>query len=255
MTTIDINGDLGESYGNFRVGDDERLMQVITSANIACGFHAGDFNVMNTTVDLAKQHDVAIGAHPGLPDIFGFGRRRMDISAEEAHHLVTYQLGALAAFTKLHGTRLHHVKPHGALYNMAAKDRQLADAVARAVRDFDPQLKLVGLCNSALVEAGHDVGLPVLEEAFADRTYTEEGQLTPRSEPNAVLEDQRHMEQQVLKMVEHGQVTTSSGHTIALKPDTICFHGDGAEAFENVRYIRRILGKKGISISPAGGKI
>src|SRR5690625_2614698 len=183
--TIDINCDMGESFGAWKMGNDEDVLPYVTSANIACGFHAGDPGTMRRTVAAALQHNVAIGAHPGLPDLVGFGRRTMDVSAQDVYDLVVVQVGALAAVAASQGARLHHVKAHGALYNMAANDPQLATAVAEAVKSVDPQLVLFGLAGSHQVEAGRKAGLKVAQEVFADRTYQDNGLLTPRWEPDA----------------------------------------------------------------------
>lgn len=252
MTRIDINADLGESYGAFQVGEDEKLLQVISSANIACGFHAGDYNVMDSTIQLAKEQGVAIGAHPGFPDVFGFGRRDMSMSPEEIYRAMVYQLGAISGYCRVHDVQLSHVKPHGALYNMAAKQKEVAEAIAKAVFDFDSSLILYGLCNSLLLNEGKRLGLSVAAEAFADRTYTEEGLLTPRTQDYAVLTTQEEIEKQVLNMVENGHVTTSSGKNIDLKPDTICFHGDGLAAFVHAGHMKRVLEEKGITVQSVG---
>ena len=188
MKSIDLNCDLGESFGAWRMGDDAALLPLISSANIACGFHGGDPQIMARTVALAIEHDVAIGAHVSLPDLQGFGRREMRISTGEAHAMTLYQLGALHAFTRAAGTRLTHVKPHGALYNMAARDRALADAIADAVHQFDPTMRLVGLAGSALIDAGRTAGLSVAAEGFADRRYRADGSLQPRDESGAVID-------------------------------------------------------------------
>ena len=187
LTTIDLNSDLGESFGRWTLGSDAELMKVITSANVACGYHAGDPGVMRATVRLARDAGVAVGAHPGLPDLAGFGRRNMAVSAEEVEDMVLYQVGALAAIAASEGVRLQHVKPHGALYNMAVKDRGLADAIARAVRAFDAGLVLFALPGSGLEQAGCDAGLRVAREGFADRAYEADGSLTPRTRPGAVI--------------------------------------------------------------------
>ena len=195
---IDINADVGESFGLFQIGEDEELFKVITSANIACGFHAGDFTVMNRTVQEAKKNNLSIGAHPGFPDIQGFGRRNIVMSPQEIYEMVIYQIGALKAFCQLHHMKLTHVKPHGALYNMACKDSSIAKAIALAVMDTEPHAILYGLCNSRLIEAGKEVGLKTANEAFADRRYTDEGYLVGRNEPNSVLTTEEEIVDQVL---------------------------------------------------------
>src|ERR1700759_134655 len=187
MTTIDLNCDMGESFGAWTMGQDDAVLAHVTSANIACGFHAGDPSPMRRTVAAAAKHGVAIGAHPSLPDLAGFGRREMRVSPDETYAMTLYQIGALAAVARVAGAALHHVKPHGALYNMAAKDRALADAIANAVHDFDASLILVGLADSELTRAGNAIGLAVAHEAFADRRYEADGSLTPRREADAVI--------------------------------------------------------------------
>jgi UPF0271 protein len=249
MTSIDLNCDMGESYGAWRMGQDAQVMPWITSANIACGFHAGDFSTMQQTVALARQHDVAIGAHVSLPDRQGFGRREMKLSPAEAYALTLYQIGALAAFARAAGTRVAHVKPHGALYNMAAKDRALADAVARAMHDFDPTLILVGLANSELPRAGAALGLRVAHEAFADRRYEAQGSLTPRREPDAVIEDVETAVAQAVKIATKGKVDIRTGGMLELHADTICVHGDRPDAGTFAQRLRRALENAGASVA------
>jgi UPF0271 protein len=230
VPTIDLNCDMGESFGAWRMGADAEVMPWITSANIACGFHAGDFSTMQHTVALAQKHGVAIGAHVSLPDLQGFGRRELRVSPTEAYAMTLYQIGALAAFTVAAGTRVVHVKPHGALYNMAAKDAALSDAIARAVRDFDDKLILVGLAGSELPRAGAAAGLRVAHEAFADRRYQPDGSLTPRSQPNAVIQDIDAAVAQAVQIAASGKVETRDGKIIDIRADTICVHGDRANA-------------------------
>jgi len=189
MKTLDLNCDMGEGFGAWKMGDDKALLDYVTSANIACGFHAGDPGTIHRTVKLALQKGVAVGAHPSLPDLLGFGRRRMNVSATEAYDMVLFQIGAVAGFATACGGRLAHVKPHGALYNMAAKDRPLAQAIAQAVKDFDPRLVLFGLSGSELVRAGEQAGLKTASEVFADRTYQPDGSLTPRTQADAIIHD------------------------------------------------------------------
>ncbi|NMH70271.1 5-oxoprolinase subunit PxpA [Bacillus sp. RO3] len=227
---IDLNCDLGESFGTYTIGKDEEMMKFVSSVNIACGYHAGDPLVMKKTVTHALENNVKIGAHPGLPDLQGFGRRIMKVTPEEAYALVQYQIGALLGFTKAQGGSLSHVKPHGALYNMAAKDPVLAGSIARAVYDLDPGLTLFGLSQSELTKAGEEIGLKVAHEVFADRTYQSDGSLTPRSHANAVLHDEQEVEEQVLRMVDKQEVVTADGEVISIKADTICLHGDNTAA-------------------------
>ena len=228
--TVDLNCDMGESYGSYLIGNDEAIFPYITSANIACGFHAGDPAVMKKTVKLALKYNVAVGAHPGLPDLQGFGRREMAISAEEAYDMVVYQIGALAAFVQSEGGMLRHVKPHGALYNMAATDKTLAEAIAEAVYKVNPMLVLYGLSGSELIKAGSKIGLRVANEVFADRTYQDNGNLTSRKSANALITDEEVAAAQCLRMVKEGLISTTNGIDIAIKADTICLHGDGEHA-------------------------
>ncbi|MGM7636038.1 5-oxoprolinase subunit PxpA [Bacillus sp. Hm123] len=245
---VDINCDLGESFGAYRMGTDEEIMPFITSANIACGFHAGDPVVMRQTVKLALKHGVAIGAHPGFPDLVGFGRRPMELSIEEAYTSVLYQLGALSAFIQAEGGKLHHVKPHGALYNMAAKDKELAEAIVQAIADFDASLILYGLSGSELIKAGKEAGLKVAEEVFVDRTYQTDGSLTSRRDPQAFIATDEEAVQQALRMVQEGKVQAVTGETIDISAHTICIHGDGPHALIFASYIRKELENRGIII-------
>lgn len=245
---IDLNCDLGEAFGNYSFGGDKDIIPLITSANIACGFHAGDENVMNETIQLAKENNVGIGAHPGLPDLQGFGRRKMDIKPKEIYNLVVYQLGALNGFCKIHGTRINHVKPHGALYNMGAKNKEIAQAIAQAVYDFDKSLVLVGLSNTLLISEAEALGLRTASEVFADRRYEDDAQLVSRQESDATITNTDEALQQVLKMVTENKVVSKNGKEIDLQADTICVHGDGAHALDFVTQIRKKLTKEGIDI-------
>jgi UPF0271 protein len=248
MKKIDLNCDLGESFGAWTMGDDAGVMPWITSANIACGFHAGDFSTMHKTVLLAKQHGIAIGAHVSLPDLQGFGRREMKVTPNDAHAMTLYQVGALAAFARAAGTRVAHVKPHGALYNMAARDAALADAIARAVRDFDASMILVGLAGSELPRTGAALGLPVAHEAFADRRYEADGTLTPRSVQGAVIEDVDTAVAQAVKIATQGKVEIRTGGERTLHADTICVHGDRPDAALFARRLREALRAAGATI-------
>jgi UPF0271 protein len=234
---IDLNCDLGESFGPYVMGADAEVMPLITSANVACGFHAGDPSVMRRTVRLAKQHGVSVGAHPGFRDLVGFGRRELKCSPDEIYADVLYQIGALAAVCRAEGVRLHHVKPHGALYNMACAHREMARAVTAAVADFDRSLVLFALPGSELHRAGLEAGLRVACEAFADRRYNEDGSLVPRGLPGAVLEDEAEAEAQVCRMVLSG------------KADTICVHGDNPRAIAFIRRIRQRLLAEGVALA------
>jgi 5-oxoprolinase (ATP-hydrolysing) subunit A len=252
MNRIDLNCDLGESFGAWRMGDDAALLALVSSANIACGFHAGDPAIMQQTVERAIAHGVAIGAHVSLPDLQGFGRREMTVTPAEVHAMTLYQLGALHAFTRAAGTTLAHVKPHGALYNMAARDAVLAEAIARAVHDFDPQLRLFGLAGSALIEAGRVIGLPVAAEAFADRRYRADGSLQPRREAGAVIEDAAQATAQAIGIARDGVVRTVDGQDLSLRAATLCLHGDGAHAVQFATKLRAALGAAGLRIAAPG---
>ncbi|CAM3789641.1 MULTISPECIES: LamB/YcsF family protein [Paenibacillus] len=248
MIQVDLNCDMGESFGAYRLGSDSELLKCITSANIACGFHAGDPSVMRLTVRQAIAHGTSIGAHPGLPDLVGFGRRRMDITPDEAYDMVSYQMGALMAITLQEGGKLHHVKPHGALYNMAAVSRPLAEAIACAVHRIDPGLILYGLAGSELVDAGKRTGLRTASEVFADRTYQDDGTLTPRSLPGALITDEEQSVRQVLRMVKEGVVMSQSGKIIPIVADTICIHGDSPHAPVFARTLRTRLESEGVRV-------
>lgn len=248
MRQIDLNADLGESFGAWRMGDDAGVMPWITSANVACGFHAGDPAIMRKTVALCVRHGVALGAHPSLPDLQGFGRREMRIPPDEVYAQTLYQIGALQAFAHAAGTRLRHVKPHGALYNMAARERPLADAIARAVLDFDHELILVGLAGGALVEAGRALGLAVSREGFCDRRYRADGSLTPRSEPHAVIEDRDQAMAQAVAIAMRQQAFTADGATVRVEADTLCVHGDRADAAYFAEGLHRALQDAGVRV-------
>ena len=251
VNTIDLNADLGESFGAWRMGDDAGVMPWISSANVACGFHAGDPAIMQHTVALCLQHGVSIGAHVALPDLQGFGRREMKVVPNEVYAQTLYQLGALHAFVRAADTHLHHVKPHGALYNMAACDRALADAIARAVRDFNPTLILVGLAGSALIEAGRDAGLQVQREGFCDRRYRADGSLTPRSQAGAVLEDIDSAITQAVSIATRGQAIAGDGASVRIEADTLCVHGDRANAAAFAERLHRALEAAGLQIAAA----
>lgn len=249
MPTIDLNADLGESFGAWRMGDDAGVMRWITSANIACGFHAGDPATMQRTVVLCIEHGVAIGAHPALPDLQGFGRREMQIAPNDAYAQTLYQLGALHAIVHALGAQLHHVKPHGALYNMAARDRALADAIAAAARDFNPRLILVGLAGGALVDAGHAAGLTTFREGFCDRRYRADGTLAPRSASGAVIEDSDAAAAQAVSIATRGEALTSAGARVPIEADTLCVHGDRANAAALAGRLHRALAGAGVAIA------
>ena len=248
MQQIDLNCDMGEAFGNYPMPNDEALMNLITSANIACGYHAGDPDVMQHTVFMAIKKGVAIGAHPGLPDLQGFGRREMKISSNEAYQMTLYQIGALSGFIKAAHGKLHHVKAHGALYNMAAKDASLAKAVVEAVHDFDPNLILYGLAGSEMIAAAKKIGMKTASEVFADRTYQDDGSLTPRTQSNALITDEKQSIDQVMRMVQQQTVISVNKNSIPLKAETLCLHGDGAHAVEFAELINARLKSEGISI-------
>ena len=249
MKTLDLNCDMGEGFGAWTMGDDAALLDHVTSANIACGFHAGDPGTIHRTVKLALEKGVAVGAHPSLPDLQGFGRRRMNVSAQEAYDLVVYQVGALSGFATACGGKLSHVKAHGALYNMAAKDANLAQAIARAVRDFDARLVLFGLAGSELIRAGEQAGLRIANEVFADRTYQADGSLTPRSQPDAMVRHADAAIAQVRRMVAEGKVRSQQGSDTVVQADTLCIHGDEPDAVEFAKRIRQALDADGVRIT------
>lgn len=250
MASIDLNCDMGEGFGVYGFGVDDNLLDCVTSANIACGFHAGDPQTMQHTVHAALQRGVAIGAHPGLPDLVGFGRRNMAVTAGEVYAMVVYQVGALAAFVRAAGGVMHHVKPHGALYNMAARDDALADAIASAVHDVSPGLVLFGLAGGALIRAGQRRGLRTASEVFADRTYQEDGTLTPRTLPGAYITDVDEAVSRVLEMTTQGRVQSVQGKWIPLKAETVCIHGDGPQAVQFVQALRKALEERGVCCRP-----
>ncbi len=252
MKRVDLNCDMGESYGAYRLGNDAEILKFVTSANIACGFHAGDPGTMRKTVKLALENGVAIGAHPGLPDLIGFGRREMQISPAEAYEMVVYQIGALWSFVRSEGGRMNHVKAHGALYNMAATNYSLAEAIAEAVYKVDPELILFGLANSELIRAGEKAGLRTASEVFSDRTYQSDGTLTSRRQPDALITDDDAAVRQVIRMVEEGKVLSRQNVDVPIKADTICIHGDGAHALEFAQKIRNALEKSGIAVQAVG---
>ncbi len=247
MTTIDLNSDMGEGYGS-----DARLMPLVTSANVACGFHASDPGTMRRTVRLAREHGVAVGAHPSYPDRAGFGRRALAATPDEVRDDVTYQIGALWGFCRAEGVRLAHVKAHGALYNAAAQDRALARAICEAARAVDPALVVVCLARSAMVEVARELGVPCVEEAFADRAYTAQGTLVPRSAPGAVLHDLDAVAERASRMVREQRVAAIDGTVVPLSFQTLCLHGDtpGAERFAAA--IRQRLGADGIAVRAVG---
>lgn len=252
MYRIDLNSDLGESFGRYTLGLDDQIIPLVSSVNVACGMHAGDPVVMRKTVALAAGAQVAIGAHPGYPDLQGFGRRDMNLSPDEAYAYTVYQVGALQGFCAAQGVELAHVKPHGQFYNRAAVDRVLADAIAQAVHDVSPELILVGLANSQLIAAGQALGMTCAQEFFADRNYTDAGQLVPRSQPDAMVASEDVAIERVIRAVKDGAVLSNTGKLIELHADTLCVHGDSPSALVFVQKIRAALEAEGIAIMPVG---
>ena len=250
MRRVDLNADVGESTGAVRHGDDEGVMPFITSANIACGFHAGDPGVMRATVALARAHGVAVGAHPGFQDLAGFGRRELAVSPQEAEDLVAYQVGALAAIAAGQGVRLTHVKPHGALYNMAARDRGMASAIARAVAAIDKRLLMFAPPFSALTDAARDLGLTVVSEAFVDRAYQHDGTLVARDKPGAVLHDLDAASARAVRLATAGTVTAIDGTMLTLRPGTLCIHSDPEGADRLAARVRADLEAAGVTVRP-----
>ena len=250
MWKIDLNCDLGESFGAYTMGLDEEVLPFVSSANVACGYHASDPVVMDQTVARALSAGVAVGAHPGFPDLMGFGRRNMNVTPAEAKAYVLYQVGALAAFVKAHGGKLSHVKPHGALYNMAGKDIALARAVCEGIAAFDDSLILLSLSGSKMIDAAKEVGIPYAKEVFADRAYEADGSLVARSKAGAVITDEDVAVLRVIKMVKEGKVTAIDGREIALQADSVCVHGDNVHALAFVKKIRAALQENGILVRP-----
>jgi UPF0271 protein len=251
---MDLNADLGESFGRWTLGDDERLVHHITSANVACGFHAGDFRVMEATVALCRHAGIAVGAQPGYPDLLGFGRRPMPFEPDEVESMVRYQIGALEAFCRAAGVELRHVKPHGALYNQAAGDPALARAIARATAQFSRDLILFGLASSEpMASAAAEAGLRFVPEAFADRRYLPDGALQPRSEPGSLLTDPEEAAAQAVAIATGQPVETADGPAISLVAETICCHGDTPGAVEIAAGVRRALEAAGITVEAAAG--
>src|SRR5882762_8948750 len=249
MKRIDLNCDMGESYGAWKMGADAEVMPHISSANIACGFHGGDPATIRKTVALALERGVAIGAHPSLPDLQGFGRRVMKITPQEMYDLVVYQAGAVEAFARAAGAKLHHVKCHGALYNMAATDAALSEAMVRAVKDLGSDIMLYALSRSTTFESAKKAGFRVAGEVFADRGYADDGMLAPRDLPGGLIEDPVQAVKQALAMIEQGHVTSLSGRRVPVAADTLCLHGDqpGAAAF--AKALRQAFSERGISIA------
>ncbi len=255
MTTIDLNCDLGEGLGAWEMGNDAAMIELATSVNIACGFHAGDADIMRRTVDLAKARGVNVGAHPGYRDLHGFGRRPVPgLSAAEIENLVAYQIGALQAIATAAGYKVTHVKAHGALSNVACEDDMTAKAIASAIKAVDPNLVFVVLANSRLVRAGEAANLPMVHEVFADRAYDDEGLLVSRRKPGAVLHGAKDIADRVVRMVQDGAVVSVTGKVMKMRIDTVCIHGDTPGAVEIARGLRKALGDAGIAIAPFKGE-
>ncbi|MFC4354299.1 LamB/YcsF family protein [Chryseomicrobium palamuruense] len=247
---IDLNADLGESYGSFQVGNDLEMFKTITSANIACGFHAGDYTHLAKTVANAKSHNVAIGAHPGYPDIHGFGRRDFHFSKEEIYQMMIYQIGAVKAFCQIDDVHLHHVKPHGALYNKAVTDDDTASAIAKAIADLTPTSLVYTLPNSRLEYYANMLGLKVAREGFADRAYQKDGTLVPRSISGSVLTEMEDISEQILGMIFDKRVKSLTGEWVDIDVQTICFHGDGQSADRYLTEVKRMLEARGVKVQP-----
>ncbi|TZE82404.1 LamB/YcsF family protein [Calorimonas adulescens] len=248
--SVDLNSDVGESFGVYRIGMDREVLNYVTSANIACGYHAGDPLVMEKTVEMAVKNMVAIGAHPGYPDIMGFGRRELNVTPEEVKAYVKYQIGALYAFAVSKGVKLQHVKAHGAMYNMAVTDYGLAKAIAEAISEVDKDLIILAMAGSQMIEAARDAGIKAASEFFADRAYNDDGTLVSRGIPGSTIEDEELALERVIEAVEEGRVETITGRSISLKVDSICVHGDNPKALRLVKKIREGLEKNGINVVP-----
>ena len=248
MYRVDLNSDLGESFGRYTLGMDDKIIPLITSANVACGYHASDPVVMEKTVSMAREAGIRVGAHPGFPDLKGFGRRNMAVSPAEAKAYVMYQLGALEGFCRAKGVKLQHVKPHGALYNMAAKDYELSRAICEAIYEFDKNLIVLALSGGELARAAKDMGLRTALEVFADRSYEEDGTLVNRRKDGAMITDEDEAIARVVRMVKEKKVTAITGKDIPIQADSVCVHGDGAKALAFVERIRKALTEEGVEI-------
>ncbi|KEJ92243.1 LamB/YcsF family protein [Synergistes jonesii] len=249
MYKVDLNSDIGESFGAYKMGDDAAILEAVTSANVACGFHAGDPLVMQKTLTACARRGVAAGAHPGYPDLVGFGRRNMKCTPDEEYADCLYQIGALKAFCRANGLVLQHVKPHGAMYNQGAKDAALAKAIAQAVKDSGEGVILMGLANSEFEKAAAELGVPFAAEAFADRGYLPDGSLVPRSQPGALIRDVKAAAARVVRMVVEGTVEAIDGSVIKFRPHSICMHGDTPEAVEMAKAVRAALERAGVKVT------
>lgn len=249
MFRVDLNSDLGESFGNYKIGLDEEVIKYVTSVNVACGWHAGDPLVMEKTIKIAKENKVEVGAHPGFFDLMGFGRRNLLVTPKEMKAYLKYQLGALIAFAKSEDKKIQHVKPHGAMYNMAAKDSVLAIAIAEAIYEVDKDIILLGLANSELIKAGEHIGLKVANEVFADRAYNSDGTLVSRSKEGAVIHDADVAISRVIRMIKEGKVTAITGENVEINAQSICVHGDNPEAVEFVKRIKLKLQEEDVEVT------
>lgn len=250
MLKVDLNCDMGESFGAYKLGLDNEVAKYISSANVACGFHAGDPIVMKNTVSMLKENGVAVGAHPGFADLMGFGRRNMNISPDEAKAYVQYQVGALMAFCGANGISLQHVKPHGALYNMAGKDYNLSLAICQGIKEINPSLILLGLSGSQMLKAADDIGLKCAKEVFADRAYEEDGSLVARGKEGSMITDEDEAIARVIGMVKYGKVKAFTGKEIEIQANSVCVHGDGDKALLFVKKIHSALESENIEIAP-----
>lgn len=248
MYSVDLNSDMGESFGAYKIGNDQEIIKYVTTANVACGWHGGDPMVMEQVVRLAKEQGVAVGAHPGYPDLMGFGRRKMVLSPAEITNYMRYQIGALYAFTQSYGMKLQHVAPHGALGNLCQYDYDVSEAICRAVYDFDKDLMIYYCAGAVLGEVAERMGLRTAAEIFADRAYMDDLSLVPRNMPGAMITDEEESIKRCVRMVKQGMVTTITGKDVPIKGDTLCVHGDGAKALEFVRRIRSVFEAEGITI-------
>ena len=252
MLKVDLNCDLGESFGNYTLGLDGEVIKFVSSANVACGFHASDPLVMQKTVKMAKAAGVAVGAHPGYPDLVGFGRRNLNVQPAELKAMVQYQIGALKAFCQAEKIGLQHVKPHGAMYNMAAKDEKLAFAIAEGIAEIDPSLILLGLSGSEMLKAAEKLGLKAKKEVFADRAYEEDGTLVARTKPGAMILNEDEAIERVLGMIKFGKVKAVTGREIGIEADSVCVHGDSPKALDFVKKINAALSGEGICVAALG---
>lgn len=250
MYQIDLNCDLGESFGNYKLGMDDEVISYISSANIACGFHASDPLTMSHTVELAKKVGVCVGAHPGFPDLVGFGRRNMNVSPNEAKAMVQYQIGALNSFCSAHKVKMCHVKPHGALYNMAGKDFKLALAICEGIYEVNPELILLALSGSEMITAAKSIGLKVAREAFADRAYEEDGSLVSRTKQGSMITDEKESIKRVIRIIKENKIESITGKDISIEVDSICIHGDGIRTLEFIQKISSSLKEENIKIVP-----